>query len=49
MASILKIHISDWREKIPDGSNIRRGNEKAMVKKRINTQAELIAGVLMDL
>ena len=49
MASMLKIHISDWKEKVPDGSSTKRGNEKAIVKRTMKTHAKLITGRAEDL
>jgi len=49
MASMLKIHIRDWREKVPDGTSIRKGNEKIIVKRTAETQAKLITGRLENL
>jgi hypothetical protein len=49
MDSMLKIHISDWNERVPEGSITKNGNEKKIVKKIIETQAKLIAGSLSSL
>ena len=40
MASMLKIHMRDWKEKVPDGTITRKGNEKIIVKRRVKTQAK---------
>ena len=45
---MLKIHIG-WKEKEPDGTITRSGNEKTIAKKRIDTQAKLTTGRLEDL
>ena len=46
---MLKIHMRDWDETVPDGSMTRRGNEKTIVKKIIKTPAKLSAGKFADL
>jgi hypothetical protein len=47
MASTLKMHMSDCKEKVPEGRITKNGNEKTIVKRRIVTQAKLNTGSLV--